>query len=501
MSEKLRLRVKYWTVLFNLLFLVLYIIGLRTLYRLCLFGGVRRRLPIVVACGLIGVLWIIIWTFIYLGRKRKGSLKVAIPQKALALFLCLEIIVLLVSTLFYGVKIVESAKDYNGKLSWKIEEWESSRQIKFLHNNIYKDGIQGIFDDLKKELNLPSELYIANKFSLEFEEDGTITEIYSFFYGREANGEEHTYLLDYNRNKSSKLTVWLDGYAECNYEDSMKIEPMFQILDRVDIKKHVQEWNDENGVNHFGLLYYGYRSFASTEEIVAVNEDGSIDAIEYGIPPEDISGYEVSLYVPEQEGITPVRYMNMWEKVNTENSEEKGQDKTYEIGTCTTDPADGTLCFYMNQNQGWRLIVADAACGSRFYQMEFTDNGGNAWGKINEDPFIGDTGVAEGIVFFDQELGFIGMGTATEEYSDLYVTKDGGKSFVSIKLPMQEIPEDVIGIEDYDYEYLPYMEESVINLVLGKEKNSQEKGLLFQSEDHGETWRFAGLTEIPYIFS
>lgn len=497
MSEKLRLRVKYWTVLFNLLFLVLYIIGLRTLYLLCLFGGVRRRLPIIVACVLIGVLWIIIWTFIYLGRKRKGSLKVAIPQKALVLFLCLEIIVLLVSSLFYGVKIVESAKGYNGKLSWKIEEWENSRQIKFLHNNIYKDGVQGIFNDLEKELDLPSELYIANKFSLEFEEDGTITDIYSFFYGREADGEEHTYLLDYSQDKGSKLTVWLDGYAECNYEDSMKIEPMFQILDRVDIKKHIQEWNDENGVNHFGLLYYGYHTFASTEGIVAVNEDGSIDAFEYGISPEYNSGYEVSLYVPEQEGITPVRYMNMWEKVNTENSEEKDQEKNYEIGTCTTDPADGTLYFYMDQNQGWRLVVADAACGSRFYQMEFTADGGNAWGKINEDPFIGDTGVAEGIVFFDQELGFIGMGTATEEYSDLYVTKDGGKSFENIKLPMQEIPEEVIGIEDYDYEYMPYMKDSVINLVLGKEKNNQEDGLLFQSEDHGESWRYAGLTEIP----
>ena len=54
---------------------------------------------------------------------------------------------------------------------------------------------------------------------------------------------------------------------------------------------------------------------------------------------------------------------------------------------------------------GWRLVITDAAAGSRFYVMEKTMDGGSTWECINDDPFSGQLGVAEGLIFYDETLG------------------------------------------------------------------------------------------------
>lgn len=497
MNEKIKLRMKYWAVLMNPMFVLLYVIGFRNLYLLCQFGGVRRRLPLIVACGFLGLIWIIAWTIIYFVRKRHQKEKASVRKKIYVILLWVGILALTITTIYYGGKIIHSAINYNGKLSWKLDEIKSSRQITLEHDNLYRDSVNGIFEDLKEKLQLPSDLYIVNQFVLEFDKEGTITDIYTFFYGKDAKGEEHTYLLTYDKSESDKMTVWLDGYADCDYASTMKMEQMFELLNMVNIQQQTQEWQDQNEVDHFGILYKGYRSFYNAEGIVSVNEDGSSSAFynSSGVP-EEIAGYEVSLYVPENDSIIPVRYMNMWDKVDTEESGVNEQEgNSYEIGTCFTDSYDGTLYFFIDQSKGWRLMITDAALGSRYYEMESTDNGGSTWNKINIDPFAGNIGVAEGIVFFDKNFGYIGMGTATEEYSKLYVTKDGGNNFTEVKLPIQEVGDEVTNIEDYDYAYMPYVKDSVIQIVLGKEKAGQEKGLLFQSEDKGESWKYLGLID------
>ena len=46
----------------------------------------------------------------------------------------------------------------------------------------------------------------------------------------------------------------------------------------------------------------------------------------------------------------------------------------------------------------------DAAAGSRFYVMEKSVDKGAVWERINENPFLGQAGVAQGMVFFDENL-------------------------------------------------------------------------------------------------
>ena len=85
-----------------------------------------------------------------------------------------EMILLIAATLFFGGRIVYSAVPYHGALSWKLDEWMRKKEVELEHNNLFEDGVEGILMDLDEALQLPEELYIANKYQVSFDENGTI---------------------------------------------------------------------------------------------------------------------------------------------------------------------------------------------------------------------------------------------------------------------------------------------------------------------------------------
>ncbi len=64
--------------------------------------------------------------------------------------------------------------------------------------------------------------------------------------------------------------------------------------------------------------------------------------------------------------------------------------------------------------------------------LEKSTDAGNQWTRINEDPFDGSAGVAEGIEFFDESFGFIGLQSTSGDGSGIFMTEDGGLSFTEI---------------------------------------------------------------------
>ncbi|MDD3338608.1 MAG: hypothetical protein PHS82_07090 [Lachnospiraceae bacterium] len=467
MKEKTKLRWKYWAVLFNPVFVLLYVLGCRYLYLLCQYGGVRRRLPVIVCCGALGFLWLLGWTLFYLIRKHLQKVKVPGQPRIYIVLFCIEIAAIIFSTGYYGIKIFHSARDYNGKLAWKIEEIQQSRKVLLEHDNIYTDGVEGIFTDLGAVVELPEEMYLANEFSVEFDEDGTITGIYSFFYGKTADGAGYTYLLDYNTGTDEYMTVWLDGYSDMDYKELSRLNPMFQVYGNVSIRQQVQQWQDLYQAEHFELSY----------------QEGVL-----------------SLEVPDQAEIVPMKYAADLDSEQLEKDAEQERVQqaeaerqailNHEIGVCIMDQEEGSLTYYLDQQKGWRLIVTDAAAGSRFYELESTEDGGTTWGGRNANPFLGQIGVAEDMVFFDENNGFLKMGTATTEWSLLYMTADGGQTFTQVVLPMDSVT-DAGDISAYDYMDTPYMDGE--NWVIAvKTEQAGEESLLFRSADHGANWEYAG---------
>ena len=53
-----------------------------------------------------------------------------------------------------------------------------------------------------------------------------------------------------------------------------------------------------------------------------------------------------------------------------QEQEQQQTESAKEAETWSVDNTDGTMYFFLNDDLGWRLVVADAAAGSRFYQME-----------------------------------------------------------------------------------------------------------------------------------
>ncbi len=494
MKNKRGLKLIYWTILLNPFLLALYVYGIRTFADLCFYGGVRRRLPQIAICAFLGILWLFLWTVIYFVKKKAGSFKTIVKKGLWIFVLCAEILVLAGTTAYYGKKIILSGQNYNGKLSWKIDELMNSRKIPLEHDHIFTDGIEGIFKDLETKTELPEELYLSNSFSLKFDKDGTITEIYSFFYGKNEQGQTKTFLLDYDRNKSDQMTVWLDGSAGSTYEEKYKMTSLFQLLEMADIEKETLQWQEIYGVSEFEIVYYGYRSFPTSEGIQVFWEDGGVGVFS-SVQTEDgdYAGYEVSLHVPGREDIAPVRYMDGWNRLKTEKEHEP--ETVYEIGTSTRVQEDGSVYYFLDETLGWRLAVADAACGSRWYRLEKTEDGGNSWNfvetEISDEDFWG---VAEAIQFYDENFGFVLMGSVSESHAELYMTKDGGLTFKEIKLPKEQVTKAVESLEEYDFTTMPVRKGNLLKTTLRLEKYDCPS-ILFESEDEGETWNYVGISE------
>ena len=208
--------------------------------------------------------------------------------------------------------------------------------------------------------------------------------------------------------------------------------------------------------------------------------------------------------VAEKENDTSVEYTTKTENINQRESSQENieqVDKAKKAESWTIDESNGTMYFFLDNQNGWRLVVVDAAVGSRFYVMERTADGGDTWERINEDPFDNQAGVVEGVMFFDDNFGIAGLAGASQSHSTLYITKDGGKSFDEMKLPMStvtELPESAkeygFTIEDYDYLNMPQKGAIALTIMVTTDKGDND-GIVFESEDDGSTWKYIGVIQ------
>ena len=105
------------------------------------------------------------------------------------------------------------------------------------------------------------------------------------------------------------------------------------------------------------------------------------------------------------------------------------------------------------------------------------------------------------MLFFDENVGIIGLTGASGSASSLYLTRDGGVNFEEIGFPMNtitELPELAaecgFTVEDYDYCYMPEQEGDKL-IVLVVTGAGEEEGIKFQSTDDGITWEYIGTVQ------
>lgn len=419
------------------------------------------------------------------------------------------------------------------------ERFQKSDEVKITlkHDNFFDDSVAGILEDLDNEIGLPKKIYLVNHFNVTFYATGEIAAIDTFFYGEDEDGETRTYLVDYNRKKSSKMTVYINNYAETDYEEDMCLTPLFELLGNIKVKEQVDSWAEETKSHTFGISYSGKRAFTSADSLQVINAENTdtngnsiLSKVEYG---GEVTGFAVTFSTGGEENtgeiityiINPkyisaavLAQQNRREQID-EAKNGAGNDTTDNTGNAdpnavagddeeesgdgtpwTENREDGSVYFFLDSNTGYRLLVADAAAGSRFYELEMTKDGGQSWNQQNADPFDGNIGVAEGIEFYNENLGVIGLAGASGDYSTLYLTQDGGKTFSMIELSMDEVTElpDTaaeygFSISDYDYCKMPQQKDGklIIKVISAMGEND---GILFESIDSGNTWNYSGIS-------
>ena len=485
------------------LILVSYLFMLYEFWHLCQYGGIanhvrRLLLPVLIflACTL---------TWFILRRRQGNGAKSAGQNKKI---LWIEGFFLLAVTVYFAGRIIYAAIPYHGALSWKVDEWMRRKEVRLEHGNFLESGAEGILFDLNQTLELPEELYIAGSFAVDFDADGVIRSLNTFLYGREDDGEIRTFLVDYQRNQGQDMTVWIDGEANADFDEDKRLSPMIAILKQDSWKKQVKAWDAGQEGTVFEILYYGKRSFSSPQGLTYLPGDADGDGKESGVGQEapfmimnggEISGFEVSLHIPDEDWVTPQRYIMEPEYISKEQlKEEREQQQTEsakETQSFTVDQSDGTMYFFLDDKRGWRLVVADAAAGSRFYLLEKTADG-HTWERACEDPFGGEIGVAQGLIFFDENLGFACIAGASSSYSRLYRTQDGGATFTPVTLPvdtLEKLPESAsqygLTASDYDYVNMPEKEGDLLSVQVMTEAGGED-GISFISSDGGETWEY-----------
>lgn len=475
----------------SLIFITVYWISFYELYTLCRFGRVNNNVKVLVLC----MTFFLVWLIILIVKNIKKS-QVLLEQdidkgefysSCKAKWTCIIIVSIVLITGFYGVKIYHSGIKYNGKLSWLLQDLKNKRTVKLEHDNIYNDGIEGLFKDVNQKVNMPSKLYIANNFNLKFDHNGKIISFDTYLYGKNDKGKLQSYLISYDSNKSENITIYLNGYVNASYSNDKLLEPLIKTMKVIPLKKTVSKWVEKQ----YEILYYGKRSFGyNTQGIVYIDSKGKMNA-EVN-PFSEIVGYFVSVSVPGKDNIyTPVRYNLTDDLYSIKEAETSRENKNDKI---SDEKYNSSNQFHLSKKVGYRLEITAVALGNRSYSLNKTTDGGTTWKTINEDPFSGMLGSAAGITFLNDKLGFICLSYNGGRNGQLYRTADGGISYKKVDLPEVKVSLSGEGTYNpFDLPGMPYKNGKALDILVGQGSDGDYNGgckALYESKDDGVTWNY-----------
>ncbi|WP_244835009.1 hypothetical protein [Clostridium sp. BJN0001] len=469
----------------NPILIAVYFIFCYELDLLCKFGRMKHNIAIILVCMAIFLVFILFSVVKILKNIKYEDIKNTKSHYKI-IWKYAACIIIATITCFYGVRIFQSGRNYNGKLAWVLDDLKNKRSVKLEHNNIYKDGVQGIFDDIDKKFTLPAKLYMSNGFKLDFNSDGTITSFETFVYGKDDKGKEKTYLIYYDSQKSKNITVEFRN-VNADYNDDKLLEPLITTVNAISVENTVERWNEDK----YSLIYYGKRNWGfNTDGIVNIDENGNEKPLVNSDSP--IIGYTVSIFVPgKEEEYTKVRY-NLKCDLDWSKSETLPKDSNDEENTSSSSKSNDE--FYISKEVGYKLEITGAAAGRRSYSLNGTTDSGKTWAIINKDPFKGDMGVASGITFINDKIGFLGLSLSGGASGQLYRTDDGGISFKKVNIEEHKVKLDSGEyVNPFDLPSMPYEKGETYNMLIGQGSDGDYNGgsnALYESKDNGKTWKF-----------
>lgn len=182
-GDEIDLKNKKYTLrafLLNPVTVVIYGIGAYYVCSLAQDGGIAQKIPVILIIFLSLFVWMGWGLYWYIWKVDKNqSLSPRSIKHSKFLFL-LSINFFLLITVASGISLYHSGTNSQGRLAYVIQDYLNSSDVTFDHNNVYQDGLNGLFEDLETKYDLPEELYVSNQVELTFNKKGDITTLYSF---------------------------------------------------------------------------------------------------------------------------------------------------------------------------------------------------------------------------------------------------------------------------------------------------------------------------------
>ena len=501
MKKSQRVGKIFLSMLINPFFMTTYFITLYTLISLCEVGGKDKKIPVILVGGILLLLWFIV--FIIRAIKEPKQIKEDNDNqynwnKKKVVWSKIAIVILIVTTIFFGYKIYYSGTKYNGKLAWYLEDLFNKKDIELQHNNIYKNGFEGILKDISQEIELPKKLYVTNTINIKFSKDGTINYIYAFIYGKNKDGELESFLIDYDSSKSKNMSIRMNGYINGTFSDDKLLKPFINTLKVMKLKSLL--YNPSLKDSDYELSYSGVKSIGyNNDHLMYVDYSGNLRGSTK--VKSEIIGYIVSLsFVNNEESNVEYRYKLVDDLDNIEGEDYEGtntiKDDIKEEKEISKSRLldDGTLEYYRSKKIGYHLEVIGAAAGSREYSLYKTIDAGKSWDMLNENPFLGEMGQASEITFIDDNLGFISLSKSGGSYAKLFRTDNGGMSYTEISIPAVNVPlNDMESYNPFDYPSMPYERDGALYMKVKQGSDGDYNGnsvALYKSYDRGVTWTY-----------
>lgn len=147
----------------------------------------------------------------------------------------------------------------------------------------------------------------------------------------------------------------------------------------------------------------------------------------------------------------------------------------------------------------FRMLVLDAAAGSRAYGLIQSTDAGESWEVVSLDPFAGQLGVGVDFTFLDENMGFATLAHNGGDEGDLYVTEDGGRSYVPVSFQDVNVTLDNgYRYDPYDFPQMPYEQDGKLYVYCGQGADGDYAGgdaagmALYESVDGGHTFTYVG---------
>lgn len=141
---------------------------------------------------------------------------------------------------------------------------------------------------------------------------------------------------------------------------------------------------------------------------------------------------------------------------------------------------------FINEQFGYVIISGDRTMSQEYSAVFLTYDGGKSWGQTSDS---GNTRLISDGGFINETTGFLSYGTINPEEPDYYVTEDGGNTWSQAVFHIPDKYDKIFVTAE-----IPTMEEEQLVVLVNQGPNGDYKGGKvkgkFASEDNGKTWEF-----------